>query len=59
MKNSPVHSLVDHLKNIYALPNSKSKFADKPDELTLKEQMSKDYRHPWKANGVVHDKLKV
>ena len=59
MKNSPVKNLVDHLKNVYSLPKKPSHEMQKPDEESLKEEMSKHYRNPWKTNGIVHDSYNV
>ena len=57
MKKSPVKDLVDHLKNIYTLPDRKSAFSCKLNDEQIKERMTKEFRNPWKANGVTHDTL--
>ena len=57
MKKSPVKDLVDHLKNIYSLPKRRSSFADNLNSENLRQQVTKQFRTPWRANGVTHQTL--
>ena len=59
MNKSAVKTLVEHLKEVYTLPQGKKEDNVQQNYEQLKNKMRKRYRNPWKANGIVHESCKI